>query len=196
MKNEQNRNQQTEYQRIEEKRKQRERLKTGGILLLSVLLVVSMILNWKHEAYWPTDDDKSLNFIQGVPDSIAWEHMDRYRGTFTFRKKARGVWYDTSDVANYLRYKFPYITGQFDKLPKDCKWVLGFYFMRKVDPESGHTHIPKLDFYVVPTIYDTAKHVLYDFSDTTYRKYYARLNRNKFSGGTDTTGYDAGHLWP
>lgn len=176
------------------------------VIVLSIALLTCIYLLWQAEAYSKAKDEQdekdaknSVNFIfnRGVDDSTAWEHMSEYSRRFSFRQKAMGVWYEPDSIINYMKTVFPRIKKEI-KLPdtcKGCKWVIGFYFMRKIDTAEGHKKIPKLDFYVVPTIYDSAHNILYDFANEKFRRMYARIHKMT-DDGKDTTAFDAGHIWP
>ena len=162
-----------------------------AIALLAVLLIASVYLLYRKEsllyavAHEPT-------FVDPVSFDSASMMVSNYRTIPSFpvtTKRSYGVFYTKEEIAHYLDYTYPDIIAKYT-LPDNCKWVVGFYFMKKIDKQ---TH-KRQDFFVIPSAYDTVKHAIIDCFDQ--KAMYKVKGSNKPLTDPPPPAYDAGHLWP
>ncbi|MDO6433004.1 hypothetical protein Q4E93_20520 [Flavitalea sp. BT771] len=164
------------------------------IAILLVLLGISIYYLYRKEALLYSVVHKP-SFVDPVDPATAYKMVKNYRDIPSFpvtTKRSYGVYYTKEEILHYVNVTYDSVTNLYT-LPDHCTWVVGFYFMKKID---SVTH-KRMDFLVIPAAYDTIDHIVYDYIDSAHR--YRRTNSAQDPVNlTPNTipGYDAGHLWP
>jgi len=169
------------------------------IIIIGTLLAISLYILYLKERMRFAVSFKS-SFTQPVPHKTAAEAIDNYRSIPSFpvfTKRSHGVVYAKEDIITYLNTTFVKITND---LPGNdsCKWVVGFYYMKKFDAAGKR----KMDFLVIPTLYDTSTlHYgnVYDYFDPANKRMYKHKTPSTPTAQDDPAdfdAYDAGELWP
>lgn len=139
-----------------------------------------------------SDQDAPNSVLFGTPtdDSTATACIKNYRNTWTgsIYRKTRVVFYDPGTVRRYMNVTFKNLIDSMPPLKPNCKWMVGFYFMRK----KNEKNVPRTSFYVIPVSYDTIKKEIDDFVDSS------QVYTKTIKAGTATkrTAYDAGEMRP
>jgi len=123
--------------------------------------------------------------LKAVADSVAHAHRTDFT-TFGFDLNGGlGIWFFKEQMKNFFGAAENSI-GVFEETiqrikdqkptnpPKSAIWVVGFYWAIK----PGADGKKKMNFYIVPTIYDAAKNEVYDYFDEKYYKYYHSKTKN------------------
>lgn len=99
-----------------------------------------------------------------------------------------GVWYDSATIRHYLDSIYPKLVDRMGRVnTSGYKWGVGFYFMK-------HRPGGIFNFCVVPTLIKMDSTEVLDFFDPKNCASYNTCTVTK--GSNDSTGYNAGHLWP
>jgi len=161
------------------------------IIVLIAIIAIILYIYFKR-------DSIGSNFDRKVHNDTAFSHIDMYRGRWSAYTQTKIVWYDSNALRKYVNETFKNLVDNFDSLriSKDKRsWVVGFYFMRK--DKSATERVPRLDFYVVPTIYDSSLKRPLDFADPIDWQEYLKYRKILTKGGDgDSLASNTGHIWP
>jgi hypothetical protein len=158
----------------------------AGILLIATAFVIANVAG--------VFDKKGYPFVDAMPETTAFDNIDDYRDSWTLRPKTEIVMYKESDLLNYIQNILPDLKSTLPGLPTNCEWRVGFYTMRRPYPRADSKS--RLDFLVVPTLYDTITGQVYDFRDPANSARYRRSGTTSRTQCLECIGYDAGHLYP
>lgn len=151
------------------------------------IIIVSLLIAFGVCLYLLSPDDSYDGFGLRTKNGTALKHIKDYRDLMP-EGKTNIVWYDTSQIRSYLD-SFPSLVQNL-KGKEGCKWVVGFYFVRKSVGDS-----PRLNFYVIPTLVNVATNAPLDLYHSDYRQFYAPKNRD-FAVEDSGLAANTGHLWP
>lgn len=158
-------------------------------IIIAGLIVALMICLYLLFGHLCATEQK---FDRRYKNEDAWNNIARFRRmpSGSIYSKADMIYYDVETVKEYVNEKFPAIVNELE-LPPNCKWVLGFYFMRTKNVNGK----PRTSFFVVPTLLEISG------KDTTVIDFYGDRDRYIKKTGAkilpdDSLAYDAGHMWP
>ncbi len=146
---------------------------------------------------------KEMPFKDHVPDSVIFPQRDQFENENYNSSGGIGVWYDEKYINDYMSFNFHDRINYIQKRaqlppPANSKWVVGFYWILKEDPNDGNKQ--KVSFCVIPTIVDVDKNnKVYDYFNPKYRKYYFTQGyrpRVPKKQTNDDIAYDDGTLFP